>query len=131
MRLLSILTVSALALTAALVFAQQPRRDGNWEIKIQVVLEGMPQGAPPFTTTQCITKEQADDPSKMIPQGPDNMSDCKVSDYKYVGNKATWSMACTGQMPMTGNAEMVYRNDAFIGNMKMKYDAKRLGDCVK
>jgi len=53
-------------------------------------------------------------------------------------------MACTGQMPMTGNAEIVYGTDAYTGTMKMitsrggqsqtmtmKYDAKRLGDCVK
>ncbi len=147
MTLLNILTVSALALTSALVFAQQPRRDGNWEIKMEMGMEGMPQGMPPITTTQCVTKEQAEDPSKMLPQGPgrgNNMGDCKVSDYKYVGNKATWSMACTGQMPMTGNAEIVYGNDSYAGTMKMitsrggqsqtmtmKYDAKRLGDCAK
>ena len=146
MRVLNVLTVSALAVTSVIVFAQQPRRDGNWEIKMEMAMEGMPQGMPPITTTQCVTKEEAEDPRKMIPQGPGrgNAGDCKVSDYKYVGNKATWSMSCTGQMAMTGTAEVVYGTDSYTGTMTMntsrggkpqtttlKYNAKRLGDCSK
>src|SRR2546422_10941091 len=95
---------AVLALTIA-AFAQGPRRDGQWEVKMEMDMAGMPAGMPPVTTTQCITPEDAKDPQKTVPQmgrgrGRGNQ-DCKVSDYKTEGNKVTWSMKCEGQQPMT------------------------------
>ena len=46
-----------------------PRRDGNWEVQMQMEMPGMPPGMPPFTSTQCITPEEAKDPEKSVPQG--------------------------------------------------------------
>jgi hypothetical protein len=131
-----VLGVSAAAL------AQAPRQDGRWEVKMEMSMPGMPAGMPPVTTTQCITPEEAKDPQKAMPQagargGPGN---CKVSDYKVVGNKATWSMACTGAEAMTGTGEIIYSGDTYTGTTKinragrvmtMKYSGKRLGDCTK
>ena len=70
--------------------------------------------------------------------------DCKVSDYKTVGNKVTWSMSCTGAAAASGTGEFVYTDDAYTGQMvmnverggqpmavTMKYNGKRLGDCTK
>ena len=129
-----------------------PRRDGNWDVTIEMQMPGMPnmpQGMsmPPIKTTQCITKEDAADPTKSIPQRPQRggpPGDCKVSDYKTEGPKATWSMVCTGAQPMTGKGEFVYAADSYTGTMTMnverggqpmamtmKYTGKRLGDCVK
>jgi hypothetical protein len=127
---------------------QGPRRDGNWQVTMEMEMPGMPQGMPPMTMTQCVTKEEAADPSKAIPRNPNGRGamppDCKVSDYKTVGNKVSWSMKCEGQNPMTGSGEFTYTGDTYTGVMKMnmerngqpmamtmKYTGKRLGDCTK
>jgi hypothetical protein len=118
---------------------------------MEMEMPGMPQGMsmPPFKSTQCITREEAGDPNKMIPQRPAgrggaNPNDCTVSDYKVDGNKVSWSMKCEGAQPMSGTGEFVYGTDSYTGTMKMdmarggqpmavtmKYTGKRLGDCVK
>ena len=99
--------------------------------------------------TQCISKEEAADPQKLMPQPPPGRggqaSDCKMSDYKTEGNKITYTMNCANP-PATGKGEMVYNGDTFTGTntmnmtmgrggqpstMTMKMSGKRLGDCVK
>ena len=152
MRTMSAGVIALVAATSMSLVAQTgPRRDGNWEVTMEMDMPGMPQGMsmPPIKTTQCITKEEAADPNKTIPQRPagrgaGNPNDCKVSDYKVDGNKVTWSMKCEGAQPMSGTGEFVYGTDSYTGTMKMdmarggqpmamtmKYSGKRLGDCVK
>src|SRR4051794_39832422 len=83
------------AVLSVSLLAQGPRRDGNWEVTMTMEMAGMPQGMsmPPVKTTQCITPEQAKDPSMAMPQRPAgrggaaNPDDCKVTDYKQDGNK--------------------------------------------
>ena len=133
--------VLALGLSA---FAQGPRRDGRWEVKMEMDMPGMPAGMPPVTTTQCITPAEAQDPQKSMPQsgrGRGSSGDCKVSDYKVEGNKVSWAMKCEGRESMSGTGEIVYSGDSYAGTMKMdmggrgamtmKYTGKRLGDCTK
>ena len=120
-----------------LVLAQGPQRDGQWDVTVEMQMPGMQM--PPMKTAQCITKAEAADPQKSVPKaGPG--SECKVSDYKIEGNKATWSMKCAGSQPMTGIGEITYLDNSFTGTMKVdgggqtmtfKYSAKRLGDCTK
>ena len=126
------LSVSALA--------QSPRRDGRWEVKTEMEMPGMPMKMPAMTTTQCITKEQAEDPQRSVPQGRGAPNNCKVFDYKVTGNKVTWSMKCEGPEAMSGAGEITYGENTYDGVMKMerqgqtmmmKYTGKRLGDCVK
>ncbi len=133
----SLIVAAVLALAASL-FAQGPRRDGKWEVKIEMQMPGMTM--PAQTVTQCVTKEEAADPLKAMPQGKDaNPGDCKVSDYKVDGNKVTWSMTCEKDR-MTGTGEFIYAGETYTGSMKMntqgqamtmKYSGKRLGDCTK
>jgi hypothetical protein len=59
-----------------------PRRDGNWQVTMEMEMPGMPQKMPPMTLTQCITQADADDPTKLAPQGRGAApSNCKVSDF--------------------------------------------------
>jgi hypothetical protein len=133
---------AVLALSIA-AFAQNVRRDGRWEIKMEMDMPGLPAGMPPVTTTQCITPEEAADPQKMAPQmgrGGRGAGNCLVSDYKVDGNKVTYSVKCDGNQPMSGTGEFTYAADSYVGvmtmemgrgTMKMKSTGKRLGDCVK
>jgi hypothetical protein len=143
--------VAALICVAAVsgsLLAQAPatRRDGNWQVTMEINIPGMPQSMPPMTMNQCITKEQANDPSKLLPQGGGRgmPPECKVSDMKTEGNKTSWSMKCEGQMPMSGTGEFTFNGDTYTGLMKidtdrggqpmtmtMKYAGKRLGDCTQ
>jgi hypothetical protein len=131
--------VGVLALVATLFAQGPPRRDGRWEVKMEMQMVGMTM--PPQTLTQCVTKEEAADPQKAMPQTGRgaNPSDCKISDYKVDGNKVTWSMTCE-QSQMSGAGEFVYTGETYAGTMKMsargqdmtmKYTGKRLGDCTK
>ena len=132
------------------VFAQGPRRDGKWEIKVQMEMTGMPAGMtlPAQTVTQCITPEQAADPKNTVPQPPGGRGrgadpNCKMVDYKMEGNTATFSMKCDPPNDMTMVGKFVYGADSYEGEMKadmarggqsmtmnMKYTGKRVGDCT-
>jgi hypothetical protein len=135
--------VFAAGVFAATAVAQGPRRDGRWEVKMEMDMPGMPAGMPPMTTTQCVTPEEAQDPQKLMPQGGRGRGgneNCKVSDFKTEGNKTSWAMKCDGPPPMSGTGEFTYAADSYTGVMKldrggqpmtMKYTGKRLGDCEK
>jgi hypothetical protein len=139
MTLKNCLILAGVVSLAVTLPAQGPgvRRDGRWEVKIEMLMPGMTM--PAQTTTQCVTKEEAADPQKGLPQTGPGASDCKISDYKVDGNKVTWSMTCEKERT-SGTAEFVYVGEAYTGTMKMKtqgqemtmkYSAKRLGDCTK
>jgi hypothetical protein len=126
------------------VLAQTVRIDGRWENTVEMSMAGVNMKMPATTTTTCITKEEAADPQKLVPQGPGAPTDCKVSDYKVVDNKVTYNVACTSPQPMTMTAEITYGSDTSTGTMTsqtsrggkpmtmiMKTTGKRLGDCVK
>lgn len=136
--------VVGFALCLSVTAFAQVRRDGRWEVKMEMDMPGMPAGMPPMTSIQCITPKDADDPQKAMPQGGrgrGNSGDCKVSDYKVEGNKVSWSMKCEGAQAMSGTGEFVYAADTYTGTMKiedggrgamtMKYSGKRLGDCTQ
>ena len=133
---------SILALTLALSWtvlaqSQSPMRPGNWQVTVTMNMPGM--GAmPPMTQTQCVTAAMLKDPQGAVPKGPDG-SDCKMSDYKFTANTATYKLTCTKPMEMTMLGEMKYSGtDAYTGTMTMDtsgqkmtmaFDAKRTGEC--
>lgn len=147
MKVGQVLLVAAVAASSAVLVAQGPRRDGNWEVTMEMQGANLPPGMPPIKTTQCITKEQAADPQKFLPAQPQRggtQNDCKVSDYKTEGNKVSWSVSCTTPQQMNATGEMVYSGDTYVGTLAMnmsrggqpmsmttKMSGKRLGDCVK
>src|SRR3954468_9757427 len=104
-------TAAVIGISVSLL-AQGARRDGKWEVTTEMSMQGTPAGMmPPTTVTQCITKEEAADPQKAVPQPPAGRggppSDCKMSDYKADGNKVTYTMACTTPQPATVKGEIV------------------------
>jgi hypothetical protein len=122
--MLAVAMAGALSVTA---LAQSgPRRDGTWEVTMEMSMPGMPAGMamPPMKVTQCITPQEAQDPEKLVPRQPQqpNNGDCKVSDYKVEGNKVSWKMACTGRQKMTGTGEVVYTADTYTGMMQMNME---------
>jgi hypothetical protein len=145
MRSVSVI-VLALFATAA-VIAQSGMRPGQWEITTQMAMPNMPAGfqMPVQKMTQCITPEQAKDPANTVPRQPGpgrgSKDDCKMSGYKTTGNTVTWSMACTTPEKVTATGEMTLTGDDSYtstmkmvmaqGEMTMKMNGKRVGDCGK
>ena len=105
-----------------------------WETTSQMVMEGMPTAMPPTTLKVCTAREW-----KRPPPGGDKT--CVTSDFKRVGNKATWTMQCSGEMPMKGTGEMTFNgDDSYTGaikataegmNMTIKLSGKKIGTCDK
>jgi len=154
MRLRTLGVVAAMVGVSAALFAQGPRRDGRWEVKIETSSPDMPMQMPARTETICVSKEDANDPTKAIPRGDGrgrgNMDSCKVTDSKMEGNKMTFTMKCDPPQQGTATGEFTYSADTYEGlmkmtmmmparggnggqtmNMNMKYTGKRLGDCTK
>jgi hypothetical protein len=138
-------TMSIVALVlagAAAVLAQSPVRPGRWEVTMQMQMAGSPIQMPEMKSTRCVTPEDAKDPSRSLPSGPEGRggakSDCKMADYKVSGNTAAWKMVCTQPQAMTSTGEMTFTDDSYNGTMKMdspqgamtmKLAGKRIGDC--
>jgi hypothetical protein len=138
----TIVLASALLASVTVAIAQGgPVRPGRWEVTMQMQMAGSPIQMPEMKTTRCITPEDAKDPTKSLPTGPEGRgnqkSDCKMADYKTSGNTATWKMVCTSP-PMTSTGEMTFTDDSYTGTMKadtpqgqmtMKMAGKRIGEC--
>ncbi|HEV7920420.1 MAG TPA: DUF3617 family protein [Thermoanaerobaculia bacterium] len=130
------LLAAAAVLALPLLAGASPMKAGKWQLVMQMDMPGMPMKMPPIVTTDCVTKEDAENPK---PPKAMKDSDCKFSDYKMDGNSISWTVSCPKQS-MTGSGKIVYSGDTYDGSMKMKvgeqemsakYTGKRLGDCDK
>lgn len=131
----------SLAAFVSLNAQSNPMRPGNWEVTALMSMGG--KQMPPMTSARCITAEDLKQADKNGlpgggPGGP--QGNCSVSDYKVAGSNVSWKMACTGQMAMTGEAQMQFKGDTYTGtmtmtmaqgSMAMSMSGKRLGDCAK
>jgi hypothetical protein len=126
--------VVALALAAFAADNKSPMKPGKWQITIQMDMPNMPMKMPPMTVTQCITKEQAENPQ---PPKTKKDDDCKISNYKLDGSTVTWSIDCPKQN-MTGDGKITFSGDTYDGvtNLKkadmaitQKFSGKYLGPC--
>jgi hypothetical protein len=103
-----------------------------WETTSQTVVEGMPMAMPAVTSKLCTAKEWTQPP-------PGGDKTCVATDFQKVGNKATWKMQCSGEMPMTGTGELNFvGTDSYTGQIKaaaegmpmtIKLSGKKIGTC--
>ncbi len=134
-------SLAGLLTLSATAGAQTPRRDGNWEITIELVLDGAAGKVPARTMTQCITTEEAAAGKGAIPGHHDLPGSCSVSDHKVEGHKVSWAFTCEKPQPMSGSGEITYTDEhSYKGSMTftrdgktmtMAYEGKRLGGCTK
>lgn len=105
-----------------------------WQMTSQMVMPGMPFSPPPTAAKVCTAKEWTKPP-------PGGDPSCVTSDYQRTGNKATWTMQCSGDMPMTGTGEITFAADgSYTGvitataegmAMKINLSGKKIGSCDK
>jgi hypothetical protein len=131
-----VLAVFAAALVAATVAhaGEGPIKEGLWEVTTKMDMPGMPSMASGMTVKHCYTKKDVEQAAAMIPKN----NNCKVTNFKQSGNKASWAMQCTGPSAMNGTGEMSYGPDSYQGtvtmqgqgmNMIQHISARRLGEC--
>jgi hypothetical protein len=105
-----------------------------WQVTSQMEMAGMPMSMPAQTAKVCTAKEW-----KKPPPGGDKS--CANTNFQRVGNKATWDMQCSGQMPMKGKGEITFDGtDSYTGmieataegmTVKINLSGKKLGTCDK
>lgn len=117
-RLAAIAALGLLALVP--VRAADPPGD-LWQMTSQMEMVGMPMAMPPNKVKICTAREWTQPP-------PGGDKSCVNSNFQRTGNKATWDMTCSGDMPMTGTGEMTF--DA-AGNYTGSINATAEGMTIK
>jgi hypothetical protein len=128
-----------IAATSALLLIIVPVRADDpagvlWEMTSQMAMEGMPMAMPAHTVKVCTARQWTRPP-------PGGNQSCVNTNYRRVGNKATWTMQCSGEMSMTGTGEMTFDGtDSYTGvinatmegtDVKIHLSGRKIGTCDK
>lgn len=127
--------------TAALADDISP---GSWQIMMETRVPAEPGFAPPaFQLTQCLTAEDARDPSRVL-GGVSNpgASGCSYTDKSYSGNTFTFAMTCGGGYGIKASGRIAFTANSMDGTIQSmanvagkpvetqnKISARRLGSC--
>ena len=129
------------AVLAGVAIAAPNMREGTWEIKGEMKLEGMPFPMPamPVNFTKCLTKKD------MVPQQKDKNQECITESTKVDGNTVSWVMKCKDKKGnlTDGTGKVTYKGSSFEGKIHnvttdpkgaksestLTMNGKRTGDC--
>jgi hypothetical protein len=113
---------------------------GLWEVTIRIDVPASPVQEASQTLRHCYTPEELQDPRSLVPRGP---PECEIIGFRFAGNRAAWSVECTGPKPMVGGGEMMLGKVAYAANLwsevqeggrtlriTQRVRAKRLGECM-
>ena len=117
---------------------------GSWQIMMETRVPAEPAFAPPaFQLTQCLTAEDARDPSRVL-GGVSNpgASGCNYTDKSYSGNTFSFAMACGGAYGIKASGRIAFTANSMDGTIQStanvagkpvetqnKISARRLGGC--
>jgi hypothetical protein len=125
--------------TASLPLAAQTMQPGEWQFTSTLTSPVLPQPQS-VTVTQCISKADADDPTRFSPR--DQAADCEVTPGSRTPDSYSWAVACPKQgMRGTGKAhfasvtiESEIQISVEIQGQKMdmvsRTSGRRLGPCT-
>lgn len=130
-----------LASTAALADDIAP---GSWQISMETRVPSEPGFAPPaFQLRQCLTAEDAKDPSRLL-GGISNpgATGCNYTNKSYSGNTFSFTMKCEGSYGISASGRVSFTSDTIDGTIEStasvagkpvqtenKVTARRLGSC--
>lgn len=113
---------------------------GLWEVTSRIEVPDSPVQEASQTLRHCYTAEELQDPRNLIPRVP---QECRLIGFRFVGNRATWSVECGGPRPMVGGGEMTLGKLAYASNLwsevqdggrtlrvTQRVRARRLGECM-
>jgi hypothetical protein len=103
-----------------------------WQTTSQMVMEGLPFSPPPTSLKVCT-------PAVWTRPPPGGDPTCVNTNFQRTGNKVTWAMQCSGDMPMTGTGEITFEGtDSYKGaitataegmTMLIRLSGTKLGTC--
>jgi hypothetical protein len=88
--------------------------EGLYRITYKTEITGMPFPIPPFTLSQCLTKDNP------VPDQSSKNQECKITNMQKSGDTVTWKMECTqrgGSMQASGT--MTFKGDSLEGKTQM------------
>lgn len=117
---------------------------GSWQIMMETRVPSEPGFTPPtFSLTQCLSAEDARDPSRVL-GGVSNpgASNCNYTDKSYSGNTFTFAMQCGGGYGIKASGRIAFTANSMDGTIQStanvagkpvetqnKISARRLGSC--
>jgi hypothetical protein len=117
---------------------------GSWQITMETRVPAEPGFAPPaFQLTQCLTADDARDPSRVL-GGVSNpgASGCNYTDKSYSGNTFSFAMQCGGGYGIKASGRIAFTANSMDGTIEStasvagkpvqtqnKISARRLGSC--
>jgi Protein of unknown function (DUF3617) len=132
-------SIVGLLLCATTAAAQDPVREGLWEISIQGQVGGQPMSSTPLVVRQCIDQQSVQD---LMTKLAGTTGGCQISDLSQEGNHARWNLACTGQVEVSGTGEVTMNSNGFNGTLDLMvgmgdqsvpmlqtFDARWVGPC--
>jgi hypothetical protein len=138
---LIVLIAAGLMSNAALADDISP---GSWQISMETRVPAEPGFAPPaFQITQCLTAEDARDPSRVLGgvSNPGAMG-CAYTNKSHSGNTFSFAMQCEGSDAIKAAGRVSYTADTMNGTIEStanvlgkpvqtenKISARRLGGC--
>jgi hypothetical protein len=113
-------------------------QEGLWEIGLVMRVEGKDYG--PYTRQQCVTKADAQDPSRLFAE---TTGSCEYTNKRYFGSQFSFNVRCNTDIPLSGTGQVEYGADWVKGNMALsaqvadgpsvetasEISGKRLGKC--
>ncbi len=136
-RMNTALTVRLAAASSLILLGLAPAHASDppgieWETTSQMVMPGLPFSPPPTKLKVCTPRVWTRPP-------PGGDPTCVNSDFVQTGNKVTWTMQCSGQMPMTGTGEITFNGpDSYTGaitatadgmTMTINLSGTKIGTC--
>jgi hypothetical protein len=117
---------------------------GLWELVLKTRVPATPDFSPaPNTMNQCLTAQDAQDPSRVLGSAANpGASDCTYTEKSLVGNTLHFKMQCAGSLGMQARGEITYSATSMEGSIvstanmmgqateiQSKITAHRLGGC--
>ena len=109
----------ALALvTAPLALAdKQQVQPGEWEVSMQMEMEGSPVKLPPMKQKRCVTPAEAAQPHRLFKPNNQRSNDCEMKNIKQEGNKLSWTIDCKTRGH--GSGSVTFQSGQYDGATEM------------
>lgn len=117
---------------------------GLWELTLETSVSAIPGFAmPPTTIRQCLTEQDAQDPSGVL-GGVANpgATDCTFSEKNYSGHTLHFRMQCAGTLGMQTQGDVTYSATTIEGDLvtsanlqgeaaelRSRISGRRIGEC--
>jgi hypothetical protein len=139
-----IVTVALCAVALTSVARAEDIAPGLWELSLEARVDAEPDFQPgPMTLNQCVTADDARDPSKILgPLASAGASGCSYSEKRYAGQEFRFTMHCSGTLELKTTGEVTFSatmlrgmitTSSVIDGKKVEFKSalvgRRLGDC--